>query len=122
MRGVGLCSGDARLPNARGRLRGNVAFTDAGTGHPIVLVHGFPLDARVWDDIVPLLVERHRVIVPDLPGFGRSTIASSSFTMDSLAASLLALLDSLKIGRALFAGLSMGGYVIQSLVRRRPRA
>lgn len=98
-----------------------LAYSDVGHGPPLVLVHGFPLDGRIWDDVVPLLLERSiRVIVPDLPGFGRSKLEASAFTMQSMADSLVALLDALKLDTAVFAGLSMGGYILQALVRISP--
>ena len=44
---------------------------DRGTGMPVVLVHGFPLDGSMWDTQIEPLAARHRVLVPDLRGFGR---------------------------------------------------
>lgn len=98
---------------------GTLHYRDAGDGEPIVLVHGFPLDGQIWERVAPLLADKCRVITPDLPGFGKS-FATGSFTMDSLADVLVELLDQLKIDRATFAGLSMGGYVLQALVRSHP--
>lgn len=98
---------------------GTLHYLDAGGGEPIVLVHGFPLDGQVWERVAPLLANRHRVITPDLPGFGKS-FATGPFTMESLADAMVELLDQLKIDRAAFAGLSMGGYVLQALMRSHP--
>lgn len=98
---------------------GTLYYLDAGKGEPLVLVHGFPLDGQVWERVAPRLADKVRVLTPDLPGFGRS-FATGAFTMDSLADALVEMLDQLKIERATFAGLSMGGYVLQSLVRRHP--
>lgn len=94
-------------------------YIDTGSGPPIVLVHGFPLDGRIWDDVVPLLAKTHRVIVPDLRGFGRSA-PTATMSMESLAGELVELLGRIEVDRAAFAGLSMGGYVIQALVRGWP--
>jgi pimeloyl-ACP methyl ester carboxylesterase len=96
-----------------------VVYDDLGHGAPLMLVHGFPLDGRVWRDVAELMARRYRVIVPDLPGFGRSSTAAA-FTIDSLGDALLALADHLQLGRFSLAGLSMGGYVALGMVRRHP--
>jgi len=85
------------------------SFDDTGTGTPIVLVHGFPLDRRVWAQVVPRLAKQ-RVIAVDLPGFGQSTLAKP-FTIASLAVDLHQLLAHLRALPAFVGGLSMGGYV-----------
>ena len=64
---------------------------DRGTGPAVVLLHGFPLDGRMWDAQVQALSDRFRVIVPDLRGFGESR-SSDPFTIDSLALDVQALL------------------------------
>jgi 3-oxoadipate enol-lactonase len=88
----------------------NLAYTDAGTGSPILLVHGFPLDSRVWAAVAGQLAGRYRVICVDLPGFGQSQMGKA-FTIESLADTLAKFIDQLKLGKVLLAGLSMGGYV-----------
>ena len=98
---------------------GTLHYLDAGEGEPIVLVHGFPLDGQIWERVAPLLANRHRVITPDLPGFGKS-FATNALMMESLAGSMIELIDQLKLDRAAFAGLSMGGYVLQALMRSHP--
>lgn len=83
-----------------------------GTGSPILLVHGYPLDHHMWDAIVPALAEQHLVIAPDLRGFGQSTGWREVAPMERLADDLAALLDELDISEQLtFCGLSMGGYI-----------
>ena len=112
------------MPQFRARVgQADVAiqFTDVGDGPAILLVHGFPLDGRIWDDVVPILAGNYRLIVPDLPGFGRSAIEPNTFTMELLAASLDRLMDSLSLDTAVCVGLSMGGYVIQTLARQFPQ-
>ncbi len=82
----------------------------------VMLLHGFPLDGRVWLDVADRLKHAARVIVPDLPGFGRSSV-SERFTMDSLAEDVVTIAARLRLGRFVLAGLSMGGYVAQAVVR-----
>ncbi|MEJ5198599.1 MAG: alpha/beta fold hydrolase, partial [Anaerolineae bacterium] len=89
----------------------------------LLLVHGFPLDHRMWTAQMVGLSDEMRVIAPDLRGFGRSAAAlTGPLTMDQHADDLAALLDALKIERAIVAGLSMGGYIAFAFWRRhRPR-
>jgi len=88
----------------------NVA--DLGSGPTLLLVHGFPLDHSMWRHQLEALSDGHRVIAPDLRGFGSSTGATETITMQQLADDLAELLDGLGIGEPItFCGLSMGGYV-----------
>ncbi|MFI6520925.1 alpha/beta fold hydrolase [Spirillospora sp. NPDC050679] len=80
-------------------------WRDTGTGRPLVLLHGGFLDHRMWDDQVPVLARRHRVIAPDARGHGRSANATAPFRhTDDLAA----LLRRLGTGPAILVGVSMG--------------
>ena len=99
-----------------------LAYHDRGREHErvLLLVHGFPLDRRLWGAQVGALATMTRVITPDLRGHGKSQIVPGPFTMDQHADDLVALLDHLKIRRAVVAGLSMGGYVALAFWRRYP--
>jgi 3-oxoadipate enol-lactonase len=77
---------------------------------PVVLLHGFPLDRRVWEEAAGELGREARVIVPDLRGFGRS-ISSEPFTIQNLADDVHELLLERNALPCVLAGLSMGGYV-----------
>jgi pimeloyl-ACP methyl ester carboxylesterase len=88
---------------------------DRGKGVPLVLVHGFPLDHRMWDAQIESLAREFRVIAPDLRGLGRSTLAPGDVNvgvpMNRYAADVLAALDALGIAEpVVLAGFSMGGY------------
>jgi 3-oxoadipate enol-lactonase len=87
---------------------------------PLVLLHGYPLDHHLWDEIVPLLEDTFDVITPDLRGFGESTIADSSPSMEDYAADIAGLLDDLGIQKAAIVGHSMGGYVALAFARLYP--
>jgi 3-oxoadipate enol-lactonase len=86
-------------------------YSEAGQGTPVVLLHGFPLCAAIWHEQQRRLGERYRVITPDLRGHGHSPAPPGVYEMDLLARDVLALLDSLKINKAIIMGHSMGGYV-----------
>jgi pimeloyl-ACP methyl ester carboxylesterase len=91
-------------------------------GTPIVLLHGFPFDGRMWQATVPALVGAgYRVVVLDLRGHGKSPVAPSA-TMQEMARDVAALLDTLGIVKAVILGFSMGGYVaLQMMVRESDR-
>ncbi|WP_027714168.1 alpha/beta fold hydrolase [Desulfuromonas sp. TF] len=96
-----------------------LGYDDIGSGPAVVLLHDFPLSRRMWDpQIAPLVTAGYRVIVPDLRGFGESSKAEASCEISEYADDVVALLDYLGIGRAVFGGMSMGGYVLFNLLER----
>lgn len=96
-----------------------LATVDQGTGATVVLVHGFPLDHRMWQAQIDALSSRFRVIAPDLRGFGQSGITEGQVGMPLFADDLAALLDALAIHEpVILGGLSMGGYVAWEFWRR----
>lgn len=86
---------------------------------PVLFVHGFPLDRTLWTPVLDALDGTYR-IAPDLRGFGRSDAPDLGYSMATYADDLIALLDSLGVGRAVVCGLSMGGYIALELARRAP--
>lgn len=105
----------------RFKTSSGVSYLVDGTGDTLVLVHGFPLDGRMWQSQLDALAAHRRVIVPDLPGFGQSE-GNQPFTIDSQAAALHAMLVELNALPCVFAGLSMGGYIALAFARRYPEA
>jgi 3-oxoadipate enol-lactonase len=92
---------------------------EAGSGRPLVLIHGFPFDSGMWQAQLDGLRGRFRVIAPDLPGFGDSR-PSRPFTVASAAADVRRLLADLGALPCLLGGLSMGGYVCLELIAQFP--
>jgi 3-oxoadipate enol-lactonase len=82
-----------------------------GEGPAVVLVHGFTLDGRMWDDQLPALRDIAMVVRLDLRGFGRSSDPAPEVAY-SHTADILALLDHLDITSAVLVGLSMGGLIV----------
>ena len=97
-----------------------LAYARRGKGTPLVLLHGFPLDHHLWDEVVPLLEDTFDVILPDLRGFGNSTMLEVPHSIDDYASDIASLLDHLNIQRAAIVGHSMGGYVALAFVRLYP--
>jgi len=94
-----------------------LAYDEAGSGTPLLLVHGWPLDRSMWSGQTGGLAPFARVLAPDLRGVGGSTV-SGPYTIDQYADDLVAFLQSLGIARAVVCGLSMGGYIAFSMLRR----
>jgi pimeloyl-ACP methyl ester carboxylesterase len=95
-------------------------YEETGQGKPtIVLLHGFPLDARVWKAQRDELSKNYRVITPDLRGFGKSPSADS-FTMESIADDVHALLADMGALPVVLGGLSMGGYAALAYAKKYP--
>ena len=97
-----------------------LAYLRRGKGTPLVLLHGFPLDHHLWDDVSSLLEDKFDLILPDLRGFGASTTVDSPYSMDDYASDIAGLLDQMGIQKAAIAGHSMGGYVALAFARLYP--
>jgi len=92
-----------------------------GAGEPIVLLHGFPTSGHLWNGVVPLLPEGHRVVVLDLLGFGRSDPPGGrKVDIRSHADRVVAVLDHLGINFACVVGHDIGGGIAQSVAARHP--
>ena len=98
---------------------GELNLEERGSGAPLLLVHGFPLDHTMWRGQIEALSDQHRVIAPDLRGFGGSSAGGDVLTMESHADDLARLLDALGIDKPIvLCGLSMGGYVAWQFAAR----
>ncbi len=110
-----------------------LSFTDTGAGLPVIFLHPTPLDRDYWRPLTRELAGI-RAIVPDLRGHGHSELGSALptggfaaapdaavLTMAQHASDVLALLDHLRLQRAVFAGCSIGGYVLLELWRVAPQ-
>lgn len=95
---------------------------DDGIGPAILFVHGFPLDHTMWAAQIEEFSKTHRVIAPDLRGFGGTDGALYSVSMEQFADDLNELLLALQVDRPItFCGLSMGGYIGWQFAIRHPR-
>jgi pimeloyl-ACP methyl ester carboxylesterase len=108
-----------------------LAYRDAGVGLPVVFLHPTPLDGEYWRPLTAKL-SGVRAVVPDLRGHGGSELGQLPvggftlvpdvpvLTMAQLASDVFALLDHLKLPTAIFAGCSIGGYVLLEIWRQAP--
>jgi 3-oxoadipate enol-lactonase len=95
-------------------------FTERGSGPPLLLVHGLMVSGEMFESVVDRFATRHRVIIPDLRGHGRSRKLPPPYTVRQLAADLSALFDHLGVRSAAVLGYSNGGAVAQQLALDHP--
>jgi pimeloyl-ACP methyl ester carboxylesterase len=108
-------SADA-TPQRRVQLSGGpLNVVDVGTGDALVFLHAWQASGESWRAQIEHFVDSHRVIVPDLPGFGRSTRHAVPRTLPGYAGVVTELLDALDVPAATFIGNSMGGFIAAEL-------
>ena len=98
-----------------------VFYTDSGKGNSVVLLHGFLENNTMWDAVVEEISKRNRVICIDLLGHGKTGCIGYIHSMEEMAEAVKAVLQELKIRRAIFVGHSMGGYVALAFAEKYPK-
>jgi 3-oxoadipate enol-lactonase len=94
-----------------------LAYDESGSGVPLLLVHGWPHNRTLWSGQLSGLPTQARCIAPDLRGFGDSSVREP-YSIAQYADDLALLLDGLGLAQVVVCGLSMGGYVALSMLRR----
>jgi pimeloyl-ACP methyl ester carboxylesterase len=103
-------------------VHGRVRFVDEGQGPVLLLLHGLGGNWQSWQANIGGLARRHRVIAPDLPGFGSSDPFPDAVSMSSYADTIVEFLDTLGVESAVLVGNSMGGLLsIEAAVRHPER-
>jgi len=90
---------------------GRINYSDSGSGHAVVLLHGYLESSAVWDGFADKLSSRFRVIAVDLPGSGLSDTFGETHSMEFMAGVIKELVDHLSLKKVFLAGHSLGGYV-----------
>lgn len=98
-----------------------IAYDDRGIGSAIVFLHAFPLNRTMWAPQTAVLSRRFRTISIDVRGLGESDAPHWRYSLERYASDVQAVLASLGIEKALFVGLSMGGYLEFVLYRMFPQ-
>tara|TARA_R110002050_G_scaffold94765_1_gene197127 strand:- start:120249 stop:121028 length:780 start_codon:yes stop_codon:yes gene_type:complete len=98
----------------------NIFYTDNGTGHAIVLLHGFLENSNMWLPFIPSLSKKSRIICIDLLGHGKTGCIGYIHSMELMSDAVNAVLSHLKIKKITLIGHSMGGYVALALVEKKP--
>jgi len=102
---------------------GRIRYREAGAGKPIVFVHGYLVDGRLWDGVVDRLSDRYRCLAPDWP-IGAQQIAmnpDADLTPPGIAATIASFLEALELEDATIVGNDSGGAMSQILVTRHPQ-
>ena len=97
-----------------------IHLAEAGAGDPLVLLHGFPEHWYAWRRLLPALAENHRVICPDLRGFGWSDAPPGPYAKEGFADDLIALVEALGAGPVGLVGHDWGGVASYFACLRRP--
>lgn len=88
----------------------DVHVLEAGSGPPVLMLHGWPQHSGCWRKVIPLLSDSYRLICPDLRGFGWSGAPGCGSDPETFAADAIALLDALELDRVRLIGHDWGGY------------
>lgn len=91
-------------------IHNGIAYYKEGKGDVVVLLHGFPMDKNIWLDLIPVLSSSHQVIAIDIPGLGNSNALTLN-SIYTIAEQIHDLLQHERVGKAVFVGHSMGGYI-----------
>lgn len=101
-----------------------ISYKVEGTGNPVMLLHGFAEDGRIWNYQVENLKKSHRLIIPDLPGSGESEMLEGEVTLSDYAESIKAIvdeeIDSATETQLVMVGHSMGGYITLAFAEKYP--
>jgi pimeloyl-ACP methyl ester carboxylesterase len=95
-----------------------IAYAVQGDGPPLVLLHPFPAHHELWLPAAQALATRYRLILPELRGHGESEAGEGPATMEKHANDVARVLDDADVGRAVFCGVSIGGYILFEFWRR----
>jgi len=98
----------------------NIHYQISGTGQPVVLLHGYCEDQKMWDHFIPLLPSEKYITI-DLPGFGNSEVIPD-ISIEGMAEIIMAVLEKLKIEKTILIGHSMGGYISLAFAEKYPAA
>jgi 3-oxoadipate enol-lactonase len=97
-----------------------MSYRDLGEGDPLVLLHAYPLNGRMFESQMEAFSGSHRIVAPDYPGFGRSPRTPAQPDVHYYAEGVRSLLDRLHLERVILGGVSMGGYVAFECMRHFP--
>jgi len=97
-----------------------ISYSDTGKGSAIVLLHGFLENQTMWQDLIPELSKKHRVITIDLLGHGKTECVGYVHSMEDNADAVHTVLSKLRIRKTILVGHSMGGYVALALAELYP--
>lgn len=97
-----------------------IFYTDQGKGFPVLLIHGFCETHQIWDSFSNELSKEFRILSIDLPGFGKSALLPSPFSLADVGLRVLEFIKELEIESCISIGHSLGGYVNLAMANQQP--
>lgn len=97
-----------------------LVYTVKGKGLPVILLHGFMEDHRIWDSVLTGIENKYRWILPDLPGSGQSAFNESLRELKDFAGCITAIIENEGIPEFVLIGHSMGGYISLAFTQENP--
>lgn len=98
----------------------NLFFQESGSGQPVILLHGFPFHHGIWGKFAQRLSASCHVYTVDLPGFGKSPILKTPFTLDQIGESIVTWVFGMNLQKPVLIGHSLGGYVALAAIKKDP--
>lgn len=113
---------EGQVPSRRQASSGHPTLSASGSSGPlpIILIHGFAEDGSIWGNQADYLRNNHRLLIPDLPGCGKSAPLTGPTSMEELAETIKAILDAENIKICIMIGHSMGGYIALAFAEKYP--
>lgn len=97
-----------------------VNYRIAGNGPALLFLHGYTLSGKLWDPFIEKLSQNFTVIIPDLPGHGKSDEVMGKYTFEKFAEVMIGFLDQLDVSEVNAVGHSGGGMTILNMVKQKP--
>ncbi len=97
-----------------------IFYRITGSGQPVVLLHGFGEDGEIWQNQIPVLAKQYTLIIPDLPGSGKSEIITD-MSIEGMAECVHTIITAEKLNHPAVLGHSMGGYMVLALAEKYPQ-
>ena len=97
-----------------------LAYRTAGSGEPLILLHGFCESGQIWEPLVRGLSKSFFLVLPDLPGHGNTPLNREINSINNVAQTVISLAEKLELEQPVLMGHSMGGYVTLAAVDQRP--
>lgn len=98
-----------------------LAYTITGKGKPVVLIHGFAENGKIWSRQVEFLQDNYMLIVPDIPGSGKSPVlADEDQSIENYADCIKAIIEAENLQKVVIIGHSMGGYIALNYLEKYP--
>ena len=98
----------------------NTYYQKKGKGPSVLLIHGFGEDAMIWSHQIACLQEQYTVLIPDLPGSGKSNLPSTELSIELLADFVFEIVEQEQISQVILLGHSMGGYIAAAFAKKYP--